>query len=234
MSFFGKLLGKKNSLQQPPALIPPPASPPPPGAPQMLKAWDAYGRIVEISREDWRTKVLPGNFRNAWNKPDELANLISTSLNDGFVADCLEPARQLYRIDPQPKRGVVYLAVILLQLKQFDEAEDILTHTIQKHGEEGVLLTNLAKAFSGKGDAAMAEQTLWHALELDPNQDNGFAWYQAIHRERGGNEAGDAAMRRVAALPGSWRPQLWLAREALKSRNFDAAMAYYRESLSRV
>ena len=199
----------------------------------MLKVWDAYDRVMEISREEWRKKVLPGNFRNAWNKPDDLANLISATLNDGFVADCLEPARQLHRIDPQPNRGTLYLAVILLQLKQFDEAEKILTATIQKHGEEGVLLTNLAKAYSGKGNAAIAEQTLWHALELDPNQDNGFGWYQAIFRERGGDEAADAAMRRVAALPGSWRPQLWLAREALKARNSDGAMVFYQESLSR-
>lgn len=234
MSFLGKLFGKEKPAGQPPVLTPPPASPPPPGASATMKVWDNYGRIMEISREDWRTKVLPGNFRNAWNKPDELANLINAALNDGFIADSLEPARQLHRIDPQPKRGTLYLAVILLQLKQFAEVEKIIGETIQKHGEEGVLLTNLAKAQSGKGDEALAEKTLWHALELDPNQDNGFAWYQAIHRERGGDEAGDAAMHRVAALPGSWRPQLWLARDALKSRESGRALALYHESLSRV
>lgn len=234
MSLFGKLFGGKNSPQQPPKQTLSPPSPAPPDAPKKIKVWDKYGRTMEISREEWRTKILPGNFRNAWNKPDELANLVHGSLNDGFITDCLEPARQLHRIDSQPKRGTLYLAAILLQLKQFDEAERIIVETIRIHGEEGMLLTNLAKAYSGKGDAALAEQTLWHALELDPNQDNGFAWYHAIHRERGGDEAGLAAMQKVAALPGSWRPQLWLAREALKARNQDAAMTYYGEALSHV
>lgn len=233
MSLFDKLLGKKQDASQPPTLTPPPASPPPPGAPAMLKAWDAYGRICEIPREEWRTKVLPHNFRNAWNKPEELANLINGTLNDGFIADCLEPARHLYRTDTTPKRGALFLAVILLQLKQFDEAEKIITDTIHRHGEDGVLLTNLAKAYSGKGDEALAERTLWHALEIDPNQDNGLIWYQAIHRERGGEEAAQEAFRRVAALPGSWRPQLWLARAALQARNLDQAVALYQEALGR-
>src|SRR5216110_1081554 len=101
MSLFRKIFGRKQDTSQPPALTPPPATPAPPGAAAMMKVWDAYGRIGEIPREEWRTKVLPVNFRNAWNKPEELANLISVTLNDGFIADCLEPARQLHRNDPQ-------------------------------------------------------------------------------------------------------------------------------------
>lgn len=42
------------------------------------------------------------------------------------------------------------------------------------------------------------------------------------------------AWQRVAALPGSWHAQLWLARAALESHNTPHALAYYRESLSRV
>ena len=234
MSLFGNIFSKKPTEAQAPLLTPPPASPPPPGAPAMLKAWDAYGRICEIPREEWRTKVLPHNFRNSWNKPEELANLINSALNDGFIADCLEPARRLHQIDPDQKRATTYFAVILLQLKQFDEAERIISDTLRKHGEDGVLLTNLAKAYSGKGDAAHAESTLWHALEVDPNLDNGLMWYQAIHRDRGGEPAAQEAFRRVAALPGSWRPQMWLARAALQARNFDQAIGLYQEALARV
>jgi hypothetical protein len=42
-----------------------------------MKVWDSYGRIMEITREDWRTKVLPGTFQQAWKNADELANLIA-------------------------------------------------------------------------------------------------------------------------------------------------------------
>src|ERR1700757_4069679 len=109
MSLFGRIFGKKQGPSQPPALTPPPSSPAPPDAPQMMQGWDAYGRIVQIPREEWRTKVLPLNFQRAWNNPDELANLIAASLREHFIADCLEPARQLHRIDTQPHRGAVFL-----------------------------------------------------------------------------------------------------------------------------
>ena len=234
MSLFGKLFGKKDDTSQPPELMPPPASPPPPGAPKMMKVWDDYGRICEIPREEWRTKVLPHNFQSNWDKPDPLANLIHSALNDGFIPDCLEPARQLHRIDPQPKRAATFLAVILLQLKKYDEAEKVVTDTLRQHGDDGALLTNLAKAQSGKGDVALSERTLWHALEVDPNLDNGLIWYQAIHRERGGENAGLDALRRIAALPGSWRAQLWIARAALQSKQLEEALTLYRECLTRV
>jgi Flp pilus assembly protein TadD len=233
MSFLSKLFGKKSEPSLPPPLTPPPASPAPPGAPAMLKAWDEYGRICEIPREEWRTKVLPVNFQQNWNNPEQLAGLIQNALNDGFIADCLEPARQLQRNDPQPKRGATYLAVILLQLKQYDEAERVVTEAMRRHGEDGVLLTNLAKAQSGKGDEALAERTLWRALEVDPNLDNGLLWYAAIHRDRGGEAAALESLRRVAALPGSWRAQLWIARDALKSNRLDEALGLYGECLAR-
>ena len=234
MSFLRKLFGKKSEPPQPPVLTPPPASPPPPGAPATMKVWDSYGRICEISREEWRTKVLPHNFSSNWSKPDELANLINSALNDDFIADCLEPARQLLFIDPQPKRGATYLAVVLLQLRKFVEAEKVLTAVLEQQGEDGVLLTNLAKAQSGLGDEATAERTLWRALEVDPNLDNGLLWFASIHRERGGEDAATESLRRVAALPGSWRAQLWLARSALQLHQLDHALALYRECLAHV
>lgn len=248
MSFLKKLFGKKPEAKDTstirahkPATLPPVKAqsennsnqPSAPNKAHTIKVWDAYGRILEIPREEWRTKVMPDNFKKAWDKPDELANLIFTALNDGFISDSLAPARQLHKIDPQPKRGATYLVVVLIQLKQFDEAEKIITAAISKHGEDGTLLTNLAKVQSNRGQEAQAEKTLWNALEVDPNLDNGLMWYQAMYRERGGEEGAQEAFRRVAALPGSWRAQAWLARTALQSRDLDRALTLYQESLSR-
>jgi tetratricopeptide (TPR) repeat protein len=198
-----------------------------------MKCFDSYGREVEIDRESWRTEVLPGNFQRVWNDPNQLAALIANALHDGFIADALEPARRLARTDSTPQRGVSYLAVILLQLKQFAEAEKVLKDALKRLGEDGVLLTNLAKAQSGLGNEALSEQTLWHALEVDPNQDNGMLWYVAIHRERGGEDAEREALERIAAQPKSWRAQLWRARQALERRELEPALNSYRESLSR-
>jgi tetratricopeptide (TPR) repeat protein len=242
MSFFSKLFGKakpppvappSRPLPLAPPLPPPSASPPPPGAPATLKVWDAYGRSCVISREEWRTKVLPASFQKNWRQPEELASLINASLNDGFIPDCLAAARQLHKIDPQPRRGATLLAIVLLQLKQFGEAEKIIGEALRRHGEDGVLLTNLAKAQLARGQESLSEATLWHALEIDPNQNNGFGWYISIHRERGGETAALAAMRRVADQTGSWRAQLWLARVALESRDIDAAMVLYQIALDR-
>ncbi|MEQ1852062.1 MAG: hypothetical protein ABMA01_10770 [Chthoniobacteraceae bacterium] len=154
-------------------------------------------------------------------------------MNDGFRADVVDAARQLYKIDTDVVRGACVWGIVLMEEDRLDGAEKVFRDFISRHGEAGVILTNLAKVYATRKDDTQAEQILWHALELDPNQDNGFGWYEVIHRERGGDEAGLAAMRRVAALPGSWRAQLWLARAALKSKDLGAALALYRESLSR-
>jgi tetratricopeptide (TPR) repeat protein len=203
-------------------------------APATITVFDNDGRPIEISREEWRSKILPGRFRERWDNPDELANAISEALHDQFVAEALEPARRLHQIDPQVRRSAAILAATLLQLKRYADAEHVLAAALKKHGEDGYLLTNLAKAHAGKGDQARAERTLWRALEIDPNQDNGLMWYAVMQRERGGDAAERQAFAKVANLPGSWRAQGWLARTSLGENDVAAALAWYREAFSRV
>ncbi len=234
MNFLAKIFGKKGKQGNSQTAEPSSASPLPPGAPLMIKSWDEQGRVIEIPREEWRTKVLPYNFRTQWNKPDALASLIHSALTDGFFADCLEAARQLHRIDPQPHRGAILLAATLLQLRKYDEAEKINTASMLKHGEDGLLLANLAKAQHGQGRTGLAEETLWHALELDPNLEFSLSWYGAIHSDRGGEEARIEGLKRVATLPGSWRAQLHIARTYLNSKRLSEALELYHDCLSRV
>ncbi|MGH8022974.1 MAG: hypothetical protein ACRED1_05305, partial [Limisphaerales bacterium] len=146
----------------------------------------------------------------------------------------LAAADQLCRIDPIPARGACAYGIVLLKLNRLNEAENVFRSHLEKHGEDGSILTNLAKVYSARNDHQMAEETLWHALEVDPNQDNGLGWYWIIQKERSGEEAGLDALRRIAALPGSWRAKLWLARTALQSRQSEQAFAYYRECLAHV
>jgi len=96
------------------------------------------------------------------------------------------------------------------------------------------VLTNLAKVQASRKDEARADQTLWKALETDPNMDNALLWYVARQQEKEGNDAEVAAFRRVSALPGSWRAQLWLARSALEAGDLREAMAFYEAALGRV
>lgn len=198
----------------------------------MIRVFDSYGREFFIAKDEWRKNVLPGSIQSNWNKPDELYGVILGALNDGFRADVVDAAQQLYKIDTVPVRGACVWGIVLMEEGRLDEAEKIFRSFITQHGEEGSILTNLAKIYAKRRDDVQSEQILWHALEVDPNQENGFSWYEAIHRERSGEEAGLDAMRRVADLPGSWRAQLWLARAALKSEDLESALSSYRESLS--
>jgi tetratricopeptide (TPR) repeat protein len=111
-------------------------------------------------------------------------------------------------------------------------AEALLEEYLDKQGAQGMVLTNLAKAYSAQGKQDLALATLWRALETDPNQENALLWYEAIFREGEGEEAGLRAFQRVAALPGSWRAQLWLARHSLENGDLDAALCHYQSSLA--
>jgi tetratricopeptide (TPR) repeat protein len=243
MSFFDNLFSRKKpeAKPAPPAPFKPTTLPPrkdapadPSKDPNMIQVFDAYGREMFITKEAWRTNVLPGTIKSNWNNPDQLYGIIIGSLNDGFRADVVDAARQLYRTDPQPVRGACVWGIVLMEEGRLDEAEKVFRDFISKHGENGVILTNLAKVHSKRNDETKAEEILWHALEVDPNQDNGMGWYWILHKERGGEAAGEAALRRVAAIPNSWRAQAWLARTALQSRDLERALALYNEILTRV
>lgn len=150
------------------------------------------------------------------------------ALHHGFAADIIPYAEHLWRADPIPSRGAAILGIVYMDVNRLDDAERVLSDFIAAHGE--VVLTNLAKVDSRRGDNARAESILWHALEVDPNQDNGLGWYAAIQRDRGGEPSASDAFRRIAALPRSWRAQLWLARDAVQGKDFPAAEPLYMEA----
>jgi tetratricopeptide (TPR) repeat protein len=234
MSFLDRLFGKRPQTSQP-AIAPLTQLPVEEmrNDPNLVRVFDKFGRELFLTKEDWRKSVLPGTLQAQWNNPDQLYGIILSALNDGFRSDIVKAAQHLHAIEPQHVRGTCLWGIVLMEEGRLEEAEKVLRDFIAKHGEEGVVLTNLAKVHARRKQDAKAEEVLWHALELDPNQDNAFGWFTAIHRERGGEETALTAMRRIAALPGSWRSQLWLARAALQARNLDEALTWYREALAR-
>ena len=119
-----------------------------------------------------------------------------------------------------------------METEHLNEAQRLFEAFLAEHGEDGVVLTNLAKIYYRRGEHARAESILWHALEVDPNQENGLNWYLAMQRERGGEAAALAALKRIADLPRSWRARLWLAREALERKDLAAAETFYTEALA--
>lgn len=199
---------------------------------EMIVAWDANGREVHIARNDWRNRVFLPGLAQKWNNAAELYDAILSGLNDGFAADLIPAAARLVEIDDDPERSHTIQGIVLMENKRLVEAESTLQAGIAKVGATGTLLTNLAKVFSHKGDDARAEELLWQAIETDPNLDNGLLWWASIKQEREGDAGYVAGLRTVAALPGSWRAQLWLARYYLEHSNVAAARALYDDVLA--
>ncbi|VGO17755.1 hypothetical protein PDESU_06357 [Pontiella desulfatans] len=225
---FGK--GRKESTVRAGAKVSRPENPA--DDPNLIKVFDTYGREMFITREEWRDNILMGNIEKAWNNPDELYGLIVQSLRDEFVEEIVPASEQLHKIDPDPARGATILGIAYMETGQLKKAEQVLLGHLSKHGKNGVVMTNLAKVYSTQGLGEKSLKTLWNALEADPNQDNGVGWYEVIHREQGGDQAGQDALRRIAAIRGSWRAQLWLARSELEKGDLNKALGFYKESLA--
>lgn len=198
-----------------------------------VRAFDQNGQEVMVPREEWRTNVLPGLVKEVWDQPDQLYMLILNSLNDGFVAEITDAAKHLREVDPIQGRGMCMWAIVLTQTDRLDEAERELETFTAAHGEDGSVLVNLARVYAARGDAEKAAATLWRGLEVEPNQDNGLGWYVGEAQERGGEAGAREALDQIAALPGSWRAQLWQARGALADGNLHKAKEHYNEALDR-
>jgi len=200
----------------------------------VIKLFDKTGGMVLVSKEDYRTRSLPASLSANRSDPEQLSAIIIASLQDGFFPDILEAAEHLQQIDPVRSRGTCVYGIALMKNGRLEEAERVFLSHMKQYGEDGAVLTNLAKIYSERNDTEKSSATLWHALEVDPNTENALTWYAALAHERAGKEGMLEAWRHVAAIPGSWRAQLWLACTALESRDPQTALAYYREGLSRV
>ncbi|HKD70460.1 MAG TPA: HEAT repeat domain-containing protein [Candidatus Binataceae bacterium] len=219
----------------PPAAAPPAAASAPASRPASgngpIRLFDNAGRQVIITRDEWRRKVLPANLKKEWDNPDQLFGLIVAAINDGFRAEIVDAANHLYEIDSDRVRSAGVWAAILIEESRLDEAEHVVRDFLARHGENGPILTQLAKVYVGRSDKAKAEETLARSLQLDPNQEAAIALYESLLRERQGTELREV-LEKIAAVSGSWRAQLELADEALVAGQLDRALAYYKESIA--
>jgi tetratricopeptide (TPR) repeat protein len=227
MNIFRKKSGNKGQEHTPPAEVDPVHDP------NMIRVYDSYGRELFMTRQEWRDKVLLANLERNKGNPEELYNLLVGALRDGFAADVVPYAELFYRTDNRSARAASILGVAYIEANRLDEAQRVFGDFLAAHGDDGLVLTNLAHVYDRRGDRDRAESILWHALEVDPNQENGFGWYTSIERERGGAPAALGAWRRIGRLPNSWRAQIWLAQGALEKRDLAAAEQWYVEALAR-
>src|SRR4051812_18222319 len=208
---------------------PPPVdeTPPEPAPEERLTAYDAYGRAVSLTREEFRSRVLPATLRKNWDNPPGLYSAIVQGLRDDFAADLLDASEHLVEIDPDPERATTARGIVLMKNGDLDGAEEILRRYHGTHDPSGVILTNLAKVAAERGDHERSRDLLAEALQIDPNLENGLLWWAALAREQGGEEAYLEALETIVEVQGSWRPQLWLARYRLDQGDLTGALQLY-------
>jgi hypothetical protein len=98
MGILDKLLGRKQAIPEgdsstendKPKLAVPDVPAPATAVPaDMITIADAYGRPFQVTREQWRTEILPHNFKLNLDKPDALAPMITDALKNGFYQEAI-------------------------------------------------------------------------------------------------------------------------------------------------
>jgi tetratricopeptide (TPR) repeat protein len=196
---------------------------------QFIKTYNNKGELYQIPRAQWRNRILPEQFKKVWNDPDGLYAVIVSALQDNFFPEAIEPGKRLIEIDADISRSYNVLGITYLKNNLLNEAKEILETGISKAEYKAVMTTNLAKVYSAQGQDEIAMSSLWQALVLDPNQGNALDWFTAVAFENGGENNRCEAYMRVASLTNSWRAKLYVARQHLKSKEFEQAKIVYKE-----
>jgi tetratricopeptide (TPR) repeat protein len=199
---------------------------------ELVPAFDERGREVQIKRRDWVTGVLAPGLEKAWNDPEALYAAIVQALHDDFAPQVAAAAERLLEVDGRSTRACIIAGIVRSELGDLAGAEQILQLSVDTHGPTGVVLTNLAKVLDRRGETDRAFATLRRSVKLDPNQDNGLAWWAALEKEKRGEASAAAGLEQLAKVPGAWRPQLWLARAKLAKGELAPALALYDHVLS--
>lgn len=217
-------------LRQPAAAAGAP-SPSPAASEGLIHLYDESGQRVSITRDQWRSRVLPANLKKEWDNPDGLFPLIVAAIDNGFRAEIIDAARRLYQIDSDPARAAGLWSAVLIEEGRLDEAESAIRGFLEQHGDNAAILTHLGRLYARRNNPAEAEKILTRALQLDPNQHAAIALYESVVGQRGA-AAVEAGLERIASSSGSWLAQVELARAALESGQLERALACYRDSIS--
>ncbi len=196
--------------------------------PATIEAMDAFGRRVRITRDEYRTKILPDLLKAHGNNPEQLTAVILQALRDGLASEVIPAANRLTVVDKDPERALSVLAVVQRDAGELELAEGTLKELLQKRPNSAAARVGLGMLADVRGDAAKAESLLWDALQIDSNHaDAVHGWLQLRHRAVG--DAGyPAEVAKAVALPNAWRAALWQARLLAQQQRGDEATPIYR------
>jgi tetratricopeptide (TPR) repeat protein len=198
-------------------------------------AFDKSGNRYEVNEKVWRDEVLPSLIRQSWTDADALYSIVVVALEDGFFAEAFPGAKRLLELEPASERAALLLANTQWKLGQLDESLRTVEQFHARTGPTATSLTHLATLAAARGESDRAAALVWQALVIDPNNDKAATWWPLLERDRtgGGRDAQVTALRRLAALPGSWRALVGLARVELDKKQMGKAIALFEEALRR-
>ena len=199
---------------------------------ETIECFDAYGSKMLISKMEWIKKVLPNQIQKHWNEPSELYNDILLAIKDGLSEYVVDAAQHLNDIDTIKERGYVILSIVYMKINRNSDAQIVLEEYIKFFSKTGTVLTNLAKVYEAQGKHQESMDKLWEGIQLEPNQDNGLAWWLAIKKEEGGIEAYVQALHEASTIPGSYLPQLYIARNYIENKDLDTALKMYSQIIA--
>jgi tetratricopeptide (TPR) repeat protein len=201
-------------------------------ADDFVKMLDEEGKEVKVPRKQWIEEILPQSLKQAWDDPDTLYAMLVAALNENVALAIMKGVRRLAEIGSIPEQPAVLEGVALMQAGQRDKAEGIFNVFLESHGPTASILTNLAKIQHERGEKTQAEETLAKALALDANLEHLLIWHLSLLKQRGGDEAAQAALRQLAEDPKNWRARMFIARALLKARRNGEALAAYKRAIT--
>ncbi|MEO6596990.1 MAG: hypothetical protein ABIP94_19765 [Planctomycetota bacterium] len=198
-----------------------------------VEASDAFGRRVRLSRDEYRKTVLPELIKAHGSDPERLTAVILQGVRDGLANEMLAAANRLTVIDKDVDRALSVLGVVQRDAGELDAAEATMQELMQKRPDSPNAHVGLAMLADKRGDVARGEELLWQALQKDCNHADAVHGYLQLRHRIVGDDGYRKEIEKVAALPGSWRAQLWLARHLLQHSETEQAAAIYGDVLGR-
>lgn len=202
---------------------------------EMMSFVDTTGQSMQVTRREWRTRILPYNLQENWHNPEILASFVTQALHDEFFAEIDAASERLVAIDVDHERAICVRSIVLMRLHKNIEAEYLLLTYLQTYPKTGVVLTNLAKSRDAQGNHDLAMATLEEGLTIDPNQENGLDWWLSLYQEKLEQENIQYESLYLMAITeadrkfGGWRIKLKLGSYYAEQKQLDTAKHYFAE-----
>lgn len=197
-----------------------------------IEVYTADGQRRQVSRTYWAQATLPELLRKVWHDPNMLYMAIDMAVADGMADQVAKAAQHLLRIDPDRERAVCALAIVQINRRRLRDAERTLRAYIKKNGETARALSTLGYVHVAREQTEDAIALLRRSLQLDPNEEQALGVWSALRVGRDASITAQECYRDIAEVPGSWLPQLWLARHALDAGDLGEALRLYHHILS--